>query len=180
MKELLVELVTLISSGSMREEDIQRIADEAAKAYANPQAFLAANPGIDYEDGCPIPLGEWVLVSSLPDSVLFQAKQADELLQQITASFGEQSPLALDASELAGADQLSALRRIQMALSELYPEAEGYELIDFSEPLECALQMVLIYTRDQPRVLGLAMELGIYAAPAYESRLTAFGDGEDG
>lgn len=180
MKERLVELITLISSGSMRDEDIQRIADEAARAYADPQAFLAANPGVDYEAGCPIPLGEWVLVGGLPDSVLFQAKGVDALLRQIAASFGSESALHLQADELAGADPLEALKRLQMDLSSLYPEAEGYELLDFSEPLETELQMVLIYTRDLPRVMELAMDLGIYVAPAYESRMTAQGDGEDG
>lgn len=180
MKEQLVELITLISSGSMRDEDIQRIAGEAAQAYADPQAFLAANPGAGYEDSLPIPPGEWVLVSSLPDNVLLQAQQADELLRQIAASFGSQSALALTAAELAGVDLLQALQRIQMELSSLYPKAEGYELVDFSEPLDSELQMVLIYTRDLPRVLELSMDLGIYAAPAYERRLTEIGDGEDG
>lgn len=180
MKELLVELITLISSGSMGNDDIQRIADEAAQAYADPPAFLAAHPESGYEDGCPIPPGEWVLLGSLPDSVLFQAKQADELLQQVIDSFGTSSPFPFEAGDLAGEDLLTALQRIQVALSELYPETEGYELVDFGEPLDGGLQMVLIYTRDLPRLLELSMEIGIYAAPAYESRLTALGDGEDG
>lgn len=180
MKELLVELITLISSGSIGDDDIQRIAEEAARAYADPLAYRAANPNIDYEDGGPIPLGEAVLLASLPDNVLFQAKQADELFQQVLDSFGAQSSLALKAEDLAGDDLLTALQRIQVQLSALYPETEGYELINFSEPLEQQLQMVLIYTRDLPRVLELCMELGIYAAPAYESLLTEQGDGEDG
>lgn len=180
MKERLVELITLISSGSMRDEDIQRIADEAARAYADPQAFLAANPGIDHEPGSPVPLGESVLIGGLPDGVLLQAKGADELLRQITATFGAESALHLKADELASAELLDALKRIQMELSSLNPDAGGYELLDFSEPLETELQMVLIYTRDLPRVMELTMDLGIYAAPAYESRLTELGDGEDG
>ena len=180
MKEQLVELITLISSGSLRDEDIQRIAGEAAKAYADPPAFLAANPGIGYEDGLPIALGEWVLVSSLPDSVLFQAKQVDELYRQVIGSFGTPPPATLAAEALGRLDLLTALQRIQAQLGSLYPQADGYELVDFSEPLDSALQMVLIYTRDLPRVLELAQALGIYAAPAYESRLTALGDGEDG
>lgn len=180
MKEQLVELVTLISSGSMGDEDIRRIASEAAQAYADPQAFLAANPGVDYDDGLPIPLGERVLLGSLPDSVLFQAKQADELLQQVLDSFGSEAPCTLKAKDLAQVDLLSALQRIQVQLSSLYPETEGYELVDFGEPLDQELQMVLVYTRDLPRVLERAGEIGIYAAPAYERRLSELGDGEDG
>lgn len=180
MKELLVELVTLVSSGSLGEDDILRIADEAAKAYADPQAYLTANPQSDYEDDGRIPLGQWVLLNSLPDNVLFQARQPDELFQQILDSFGPPDAVPLKPAALVGVDQLSAMQRIQVQLSELYPQTDGYELVDFGEPLEEGLQMVLIYTRDLPRLLALAMELGIYAAPAYESRLTELGDGEDG
>src|SRR5690606_41756271 len=50
--------------------------------------FLAANPDINYDDDFPIPLGEWVVVGSLPDTVLFQADSYDQLLQQIIDSFG--------------------------------------------------------------------------------------------
>lgn len=180
MKEQLVELVTLISSGSLGEDDMRRIADEAARAYADPQAYLAANPDSDYEGGCRIPLGEWVLLGNLPDNVLLQAKQADELLQQVLDSFGTPQALALKAEDLARDDLLTALQRIQVQLSDLYPETEGYELVDFGEPLDAGLQMVLIYTRDLPRVLELATQIGIYAAPAYQRRLTELGDGEDG
>lgn len=180
MKELLVELVTLISSGSLGDDDIRRIANEAASAYADPQAYLTANPHSGYEDGCGIPLGQWVLLDALPDNVLFQARQPDELFQQILDSFGPPDEVPLKAEALTGVDLLTALKRIQVQLSDLYPQTEGYELLDFGEPLDSGLQMVLIYTRDLPRVLALAMELGIYAAPAYESRLTELGDGEDG
>lgn len=180
MKEQLVELVTLISSGSLDDTDIQRIADEAARAWTDPQAYLAANPDTGYESGCPVPPGEWVLIGNLPDSVLFQAKQADELLQQVLDSFGPLESVPLTPGELAGVDLLTALQRIQVQLSELYPQTEGYELVDFGEPLDGGLQMALIYTRDLQRVLALATEIGIYAAPAYESRLTELGDGEDG
>lgn len=180
MKEQLVELVTLISSGSLGDDDIRRIAGEAALAYADPQAFRAANPDDDLEDGLSIPLGERVLLGSLPDSVLFQAKQADELFQQVLDSFGSEAPCTLKAEDLTHIDVLTALERIQVQLSSLYPETEGYELVDFGEALEQALQMVLVYTRDLPRVLELSGALGIYAAPAYERRLTEIGDGEDG
>ena len=36
MKDQLAELITLISSGCMTDEEIARIADEAAQAYADP------------------------------------------------------------------------------------------------------------------------------------------------
>ena len=61
-------------------------------------------------------------------------------------------------------------------MSALYPEKGGYVLVDFSEPLDDELQMVLVYTADLPRVLELAVEVGIYAAPAYESLLAAAED----
>ncbi len=92
MKEQLVELITLISSGCMRDEDIQRIAAEAEQAYADPQAFLAANPDVNFDDSFPIPLGEWVVVGSLPDTVLFQADRADELFAHIVESSGRRWP----------------------------------------------------------------------------------------
>ncbi|SDU33804.1 hypothetical protein [Geopseudomonas guangdongensis] len=180
MKEQLVELITLISSGCMRDEDIQRIAAEAEQAYADPQAFLAANPDVNYDDSFPIPLGEWVVVGSLPDTVLFQADRADELFAHIVESFGPQVAFVLKARDLTKTDLLTALRRIQVQLGSLYPEKGGYVLVDFSEPLDDELQAVLVYAEDLPRVLELALEIGIYAAPAYESRLSAEGDGEDG
>ena len=171
MKDQLVELITLISSGCMRDEDIARIADEAAQAYADPQAFLAANPDVNYDDDFPIPLGEWVVVGSLPDTVLFQADDGEQLFAQIRTSFGPDVPFVPTAKQLAKTDLLSALRRIQVQMSALYPEKGGYVLVDFSEPLDDELQVVLVYTADLPRVLELAVELGIYAAPAYESLL---------
>lgn len=171
MKEQLQELISKISSGCMRDEDIARIADEAAQAYADPQAFLAANPDINYDDDFPIPLGEWVVVGSLPDTVLFQADSADQLFQAIRDSFGPDVPFVLTAKQLAKADLLTALRRIQVQLSALYPEKGGYVLVELSEPLDDELQAVLVYAADLPRVLELAVAVGIYAAPAYESRL---------
>ena len=57
-------------------------AAEAAQAYADPAAFLAANPDVNYDDEFPIPLGEWVVVGSLPETVLFQADSYEELFQQ--------------------------------------------------------------------------------------------------
>lgn len=171
MKDQLVELITLISSGCMRDEEIARIADEAAQAYADPQAFLAANPDVNYDDDFPIPLGEWVVVGSLPDTVLFIGDTPSELFQQIRDSFGPGVPFVLTAKQLAKADLLAGLRRIQVQLSALYPEKGGYVLVDFSDPLDDEFQCVLVYTADLPRVLELAVEVGIYAAPAYESLL---------
>lgn len=170
MKEQLIELIGLISSGCMREEEIQRIADEAAQAYADPAAFLAANPDINYDDEFPIPLGEWVVVGSLPDTVLFQADTAEALFQDIRDSFGPQVNFVLKARDLSKADWLTALRRIQVQLSSLYPEKGGYVLVDFSEPLDDEIQAVLVYKQDLARVLALAVEVGIYAAPAWETR----------
>ena len=169
MKAQLLELVTLISSGCMSDEEIARIADEAAQAYADPAAFLAANPDVNYDDDFPIPLGEWVVVGSLPETVLFQADSYDELLQQIIDSFGPQVSFNIKPKQLVKVEPLKALNRIQVQLSALYKEKGGYVLVDLSEPLDDELQCVLVYTSDLPRVLELAVDVGIYAAPAYEA-----------
>ena len=52
-------------------------------------------------------------------------------------------------------------------------------LVEFSEPLDDELQAVLVYSCDVPRVMALAVEVGIYAAPAYESLLAASEAGDD-
>lgn len=169
MKDQLIELIRKISSGCMGEKDIARIAEEAAQAYADPEAFLAANPDINYDDSFPIPLGEWMVVGSLPDTVLFQADTHEELFQQIVDSFGKDVSFVLKPKQLAKTEPLKALNRIQVQLSSLYPEKGGYVLVDFSEPLDDELQAVLVYTCDLEEVLKLAVDVGIYAAPAYES-----------
>ncbi len=169
MQAQLLELITLISSGCMTDEEIARIADEAAQAYADPAAFLAANPDINYDDTFPIPLGEWVVIGSLPETVLFQADSYEELLQQIIESFGPDVPFNIKPKQLAKVEPLKALNRIQVQLSSMYKEKGGYVLIDLSEPLDDELQCVLVYTSDLPRVMELAVAVGIYAAPAYEA-----------
>ncbi|WP_079204816.1 hypothetical protein [Pseudomonas sp. CC6-YY-74] len=173
MKAQLEELISKISSGCMLAEDVARIADEAALAYADPQAFLAANPDINYDDSFPIPLGEWVAVGSLPDTVLFQADSYDQLFQQIVDSFGQQVSFVLKPKQLVKVEPLKALNRIQVQLSSLSAETQGYVLVDFSEPLDDELQAVLVYRSDLARVLELAVEIGIYAAPAYEAMQAA-------
>ncbi|MCY1350346.1 hypothetical protein D9M69_365740 [compost metagenome] len=169
MKEQLVELIEKISSGCLGPEEIAQIADEAAQAYVDPQAFLQANADINYDDDFPIPLGEWVVVGSLPDIVLFQADDYEQLFAQILASFGKEVRFVLKAKDLRKADPLTALKRIQTQLGSLYPEKGGYVLVDFSEPLDDELQAVLVYSSDLERVMALCVEIGIYAAPAYES-----------
>ena len=168
MKAALQELITLISSGCMSDEQIARVAEEAAQAYADPQAFLQANADINYDDEFPIPLGEWVVVGSLPDTVLFQADRYDELFQRITESFGPQVSFVLKAKQLHKVEAAKALNRIQVQLSALYPEKGGYVLVDFSEPLDDALQAVLVYRCDLQRVLELAVEVGIFAQPSLQ------------
>ena len=169
MKAQLEELISKISSGCLLAEEVARIADEAAQAYADPQAFLAAHPDINYDDSFPIPLGEWVVVGSLPETVLFQADSYDALFQQITESFGPQVSFVLKPKQLVKVEPLKALNRIQVQLSSLSPETQGYVLLDFSEPLDDELQAVLVYSSDLARVMELAVEVGIYAAPAYEA-----------
>lgn len=169
MKAQLEELISKISSGCLLADEVARIADEAAQAYADPQAFLAANPDINFDDSFPIPLGEWVVVGSLPETVLFQADSYDALFQQITESFGPQVSFVLKPKQLVKVEPLKALNRIQVQLSSLSPETQGYVLLDFSEPLDDELQAVLVYSSDLARVMELAVEVGIYAAPAYEA-----------
>ncbi len=169
MKAQLEELISKISAGCLLAEEVARIADEAAQAYADPQAFLAANPDINFDDSFPIPLGEWVVIGSLPETVLFQADSYDALFQQITESFGPQVSFVLKPKQLVKVEPLKALNRIQVQLSSLSPETQGYVLLDFSEPLDDELQAVLVYSTDLARVMELAVEVGIYAAPAYEA-----------
>lgn len=169
MKAQLEELISKISSGCMLPEEVAKIADEAAQAYADPQAFLAANPDINYDDSFPIPLGEWVVIGSLPETVLFQADSYDALFQQIVDSFGPQVSFVLKPKQLVKVEPLKALNRIQVQLSSLSPETKGYVLLDLSEPLDDELQAVLVYSTDLERVMALAIDARIYAAPAYEA-----------
>ena len=169
MKNQLVELIGKISSGCMTEQDIERIADEAAQAYADPEGFLAANPDINYDDTFPIPLGEWVVVGSLPDTVLFQADTYPDLLSAISESFDKSVPFNIKPKQLAKVEALTALNRIQIQMGSMNKEAGGYVLVNFSQLLDDELQMVLVCGDDLPRVLELCAELKIAAAPALEA-----------
>jgi len=169
MKTALVELISKISSGCMSEPEIAKVADEAAQAYADSQAFLAANPDINYDDTFPIPLGEWIVVGSLPDTVLFQADTYLDLFAQIVASFGPGVAFNLKPKQLAKTEALTALNRIQIQMSALNPENGGYVLVNFSQPLDDEIQAVLVYGNDVPRVLELCAEVGIKGEPSLEA-----------
>ncbi|AZP71342.1 hypothetical protein EJJ20_16580 [Pseudomonas poae] len=169
MKTALVELISKISAGVMGEDEVARIATEAAQAYADPAAFLAANPDINYDDTFPIPLGEWVVVGSLPDTVLFQADTYGDLFAQIVASFGPGVAFNLKPKQLAKTEDLTALNRIQIQMSALSPEDGGYVLLDFSQLLDDEIQAVLVYGNDLPRVLELCAEVGIKGEPSLEA-----------
>ena len=169
MKNQLLEFIRLIGVGCMREQDIERIADEAAQAYADSAAFLAANPDINYDDTFPIPLGEWVVVGSLPDTVLFQADSYPELFERITDSFDKNVPFTLKPKQLARTEPLTALNRIQVQMGALNKEAGGYVLLNFSQLLDDELQMVMVGQNDLARVLALGSELGIKVEPALEA-----------
>lgn len=169
MKTALVELISKISAGVMGEDEVARIADEAAQAYADPVAFLAANADINYDDTFPIPLGEWVVVGSLPDTVLFQADTYGDLFAQIVASFGPGVAFNLKPKQLAKTEDLTALNRIQIQMSALSPEDGGYTLLNFSQLLDDEIQAVLVYGKDLPRVLELCAEVGINAEPSLEA-----------
>lgn len=169
MKTALVELISKISAGVMGEDEVARIADEAAQAYADPAAFLAANPDINYDDTFPIPLGEWIVVGGLPDTVLFQADTYGDLFAQIVASFGPGVAFNLKPKQLAKTDALTALNRIQVQMSALSAQDGGYVLLDFSQPLDDEIQAVLVYGNDVPRVLALCAEVGIKGEPSLEA-----------
>ncbi|AZF17064.1 hypothetical protein [Pseudomonas sp. R3-18-08] len=169
MKTALVELISKISAGVMAEDEVVRIADEAAQAYADPVAFLAANPDINYDDTFPIPLGEWVVIGSLPDTVLFQADSYADLFAQIVASFGPGVAFNLKPKQLAKTEDLTALNRIQIQMSALSPEDGGYVLLNFSQLLDDHIQAVLVFGNDLPRVLELCAEVGIQAEPSLEA-----------
>lgn len=165
----LQEFLGMISSGCLRDEDIARIADEAAQAYADPVAFLAANPDVNYDDSFPIPLGEWVVIGSLPDTVLFQADTWMELFSQILASFGPDVAFNLKPKQLAKAEPLTAVNRIQVQLSALSKDMGGYTLMNISQPLDDELQAVLVHGRDVKRVMELGEQVGISVVPALET-----------
>lgn len=169
MNTALIELISKISSGCMADAEIQQIADEASQAYADPQGFLAVNPDINYDDSFPIPLGEWVVVGSLPETVLFQADSYVDLFAQIVASFGKDVSFNIKPKQLAKIEALTALNRIQIQMGSMNPENGGYVLMNFSQLLDDELQMVLVYGNDLPRVLELCAEVGIAAAPALEA-----------
>ena len=169
MKTALVELISKISSGCMGDDEVARIADEAAQAYADADTFLAANPDINYDDTFPIPLGEWIVVGSLPETVLFQADTYMDLFAQIVASFGPGVAFNIKPKQLAKVEALTALNRIQIQLSSMNPENGGYVLMNFSQPLDDEIQAVLVYGNDVPRVLELCAEVGINAAPSLEA-----------
>ena len=169
MKNALVELIRKISAGVMGDDEVARIAEEAAQAYADPVAFLAANPDINYDDTFSIALGEWVVVGSLPDTVLFQADTYGDLFAQIVASFGPGVAFNLKPKQLAKTEALTALNRIQIQMSALSPEDGGYVLLNFSQPLDDEIQAVLVYGNDLPRVLELCAEVGIKGEPSLEA-----------
>ena len=169
MKAALVELISKISSGCMSEDEILKVADEAAQAYADPEAFLTANPDINYDETFPIPLGEWVVVGSLPETVLFQADTYVDLFAQIVSSFGPGVDFNIKPKQLAKTEALTALNRIQVQMGSMNKENGGYTLMNFSQLLDDELQVVLVYGNDVPRVLELCAQVGIAAAPSLEA-----------
>ena len=158
-----------ISSGCLTEAEISKIAQEASEAYTDPEAFLNNNPDINYDESYPIALGEWVVMGSLPETVLFQGDSPLELFEQIRASFSAEVPFVLQAKQLKKAEDSVAFKRIQTQLSSLYPEKNGYVLLHISQPLDDEFQTVLVYRDDLEAVLALAESLNIHAAPCDES-----------
>lgn len=169
MKNQLIELISKVSSGCMEANEIAQVADESERAYADPQAFLAANPDVNYDDSFPFPLGEWMVIGSLPDTVLFQADSYMDLFAQIVASFGDEVTFNIKPKQLAKVEPLVALNRIQIQLSSMNKDKGGYVLMNLSQPLDNELQAVLVYGNDLDRVLELCTAVGIAAAPSLEA-----------
>ncbi|MEB0077953.1 hypothetical protein QN386_10075 [Pseudomonas sp. CCI3.2] len=169
MKDQLIELISKISSGCMEADEIAQVADEAEKAYADPQGFLAANPDVNYDDSFPFRLGEWMVMGSLPDTVLFQADSYMDLFAQIVASFGTEVTFNIKPKQLAKVEPLIALNRIQIQLSSMNKEKGGYVLLNLSQPLDDDLQAVLVFGNDVDRVIELCAVVGITAAPSLEA-----------
>ncbi|PVZ20101.1 MULTISPECIES: hypothetical protein [unclassified Pseudomonas] len=168
MKALLTELVTLISSGCMSDEAIDTVAGEAAQAHAAPADFLAANPDVNYDDSFPIPLWQWVVLGSLPETVLFQADTGVALLEQIMASFGPAVEFHIKPKQLARTEPEVAVNRIQTQLAALSKDKGGYVLLDFCKRLDFDFQAVLVYGQDLPRVLELCAQAGFHAVPTLQ------------
>ena len=84
------------------------------------------NPDINYDDTFPIPLGEWVVIGSLPDTVLFQADTYSDLFQQITDSFGKDVAFNIKPKQLVKVEPLTALNRIQVQMGSMNKENGGY------------------------------------------------------
>jgi len=84
------------------------------------------------------------------------------------ARFHKTTPDGKATIDFANPAAVKALNRIQVQLSALYPEKGGYVLVDFSEPLDDALQAVLVYRCDLQRVLELAVEVGIFPQPSLQ------------
>ena len=177
MKAQLEELISKISSGCMLAQSPNMTGHtqtgNAAKNFEQKQQRLAEG------SAQPVMLsGAEMLVQALTDEgveYIFGYPGGavlhiyDALFQQIVESFGPEVSFVLKAKQLAKVEPLKALNRIQVQLASLSPETQGYVLLNFSEPLDDELQAVLVYSTDLPRVMALAVEVGIYAAPAYEA-----------
>ena len=110
----------------MAGDEIDGIATEAAQAYADADAFLAANPDINYDDSFPIPLGEWVVVGSLPGALSGQAAYTDigrartEVFDGIAASLEYARevgmPLAIEPLHPMQAAERACINTLEQAL----------------------------------------------------------------
>ena len=110
-----------------------------------------------------------MVVGSLPETVLFQADTYGDLFAQIVASFGPGVAFNLKPKQLAKADGLTALNRIQIQMSALSPEDGGYVLLDFSQLLDDDIQALLVFVNDLAPVLELCADVGIKAESPFEA-----------
>ncbi|MGV2837516.1 hypothetical protein ACNPOQ_27665, partial [Pseudomonas shirazensis] len=80
-------------------------------------------------------LGEWIVLGSLPETVVFIGDSYQELFQAISESFDSSVALNLKPKQLAKTEALTALNRIQVQMAALNKEAGGYVLLNFSQLL---------------------------------------------
>lgn len=155
----ITELFSIIADGGLEANDIAAMCAEVVKAEADPQTYLANDPKSNYKADFTIPLWQWVLLEQLEDGLIFRAAKADELYKQVEDAFGE-GELVLTSAELKDIQATEALALIQ---KELDPT---YTLVNFSQPLNGEMQLILLRSNKLGRFTELCRTLDIAVSPA--------------
>lgn len=114
MKEILNELIIFISIGCMGVEEIWWIVDEVVQVYVDLVGFFVVNLDINYDDSFLILFGEWVVVGSLLDIVLFQVDIYVELFVWIVVFFGKDVVFNIKLKQLFKIELLVVFNCIQV------------------------------------------------------------------